>query len=78
MSKVRSMARRTKGFLRRLHEDETGPNTVEWILLIVVALVVLIGIYVIVQWVRSSSEGQATEMEQQREKAVDDMKNFNP
>ena len=44
------MLRKARKFAARLHEDESGPNTVEWILLIIVALVVLIGIYLFVQW----------------------------
>jgi Flp pilus assembly pilin Flp len=44
------MLRRAREFAARLHEDESGPNTVEWVLLIIVALVVLIGIYLFVQW----------------------------
>ena len=44
------MLRKARQFARRLHEDESGPNTVEWVLLIIVALVVLIGIYIFVQW----------------------------
>ena len=34
--------------LRRLHDDESAPNTVEWVLLIIVAMIVLAGIYVFV------------------------------
>ncbi|MFT5289091.1 MAG: Flp pilus assembly pilin Flp [Planctomycetota bacterium] len=44
------MLRRARKFAARLHKDESGPNTVEWVLLIIVALVVLIGIYLFVQW----------------------------
>ncbi len=44
------MLARTKKTLRRLHEDETGPNTVEWILIIIVALVLLIAIYKFAQF----------------------------
>ena len=44
------MLQRARNFAVRLHEDESGPNTVEWVLLIIVALVVLIGIYLFVQW----------------------------
>jgi hypothetical protein len=39
------MLQRVRRFAIRLHEDESGPNTVEWVLLIIVALVVLVGIY---------------------------------
>ncbi len=39
------MLQRVRRFAVRLHEDESGPNTVEWVLLIIVALVVLVAIY---------------------------------
>lgn len=44
------MIERTKKLLRELHEDESGPNTVEWILLVIVALLVLIAIFYMAQW----------------------------
>ncbi|MEM1164757.1 MAG: hypothetical protein AAGI30_00525 [Planctomycetota bacterium] len=44
------MIDRTRAYLSRLHRDESGPNTVEWILLIIVALVILIGIYFFAQY----------------------------
>ncbi|MEM8835984.1 MAG: hypothetical protein AAGD00_09210 [Planctomycetota bacterium] len=39
------MIDRFKNVARRLHEDESGPGTVEWVLLIIIALIVLIVIY---------------------------------
>ena len=50
------MLRRVREFAARLHKDETGPNTVEWILLIIVALVILAGIYLFVKWAFGSLE----------------------
>lgn len=44
------MLRRTKQFFTELHEDETGPNTVEWVLLVIVALLVLLAIFLMAQW----------------------------
>lgn len=44
------MLQRLKKFAVRLHRDESGPNTVEWILLIIVALVVLIAVYAFSQY----------------------------
>lgn len=41
---------RTRKFLKKFHEDESGPNTVEWILLVIVALLVLLAIFLIAQW----------------------------
>lgn len=45
------MLTEAKGFFRKLHQDESGPNTVEWVLLIIVALIVLLGIFFLAQWV---------------------------
>ena len=45
------MLQRVRRFAIRLHEDETGPNTVEWVLLIIVALIVLVAIWAFVQFV---------------------------
>ena len=39
------MLQRVRRLALDLHEDESGPNTVEWVLLIIVALIVLVGIY---------------------------------
>jgi len=44
------MLQKARNFATRLHEDESGPNTVEWVLLIIVALVILAAIYLFVQW----------------------------
>ena len=71
------LARRTKSFFKRLHEDETGPNTIEWVLLIIVALIVMAAIYYIVQWVLGSGveEGKTVDKERGASKgAADKMK----
>ena len=39
------MLQRVRRLAIDLHEDESGPNTVEWVLLIIVALIVLVGIF---------------------------------
>ena len=39
------MLKAVRRFAVRLHRDESGPNTVEWVLLIIVALLVLVAIY---------------------------------
>lgn len=44
------IVKKAKQFFGRLHEDETGPGTVEWMLLVTVALVVLVAIYYVAQW----------------------------
>ncbi|MHC4140330.1 MAG: Flp family type IVb pilin [Planctomycetota bacterium] len=50
------MLQRVRRFAIELHEDESGPNTVEWILLIIVALVILVAIYAFVKWVMGKIE----------------------
>lgn len=78
MTAVRALGQRTKRFFLRLHEDQTGPNTIEWILLVVVALVVMIGIYLIVQWAGEETTGQAEQMQTERQKAKDAMNKLTP
>lgn len=58
------MLRRARRFATRLHRDESGPNTVEWVLLIIVALVVLIGIYLFVQWAFGELEGKTEDFQE--------------
>ena len=57
------MLRRARKFATRLHQDESGPNTVEWVLLIIVALVVLVAIYLFVQWAFDKLGEKKTEFE---------------
>ena len=45
------MLQRTRRFALRLHRDESGPNTVEWVLLIIVALILLLAIFWFARWV---------------------------
>ncbi len=53
------MLQRVRRLAIDLHEDESGPNTVEWVLLIIVALVILVAIYFFVQWaIGKVKEGQ--------------------
>ncbi len=35
----------------RLHEDESAPNTVEWVLLIIIGLIILVAIFIFAQFV---------------------------
>ena len=55
--------RKAKRFIRELHEDETAPSTVEWMMLITVALVVLVAIYYVARWAISSTEDAAKKVE---------------
>jgi flagellar biogenesis protein FliO len=53
------MLQRVRRFAIELHEDESGPNTVEWVLLIIVALLILVAIYFFVNWaIKKVQEGQ--------------------
>ena len=45
------ITKKVRSFFADLHEDESAPNTVEWILLVIVALIVLLAIFLISQWV---------------------------
>ncbi|MHC4887667.1 MAG: hypothetical protein ACYTGH_21520 [Planctomycetota bacterium] len=52
-----------KALLQRLHRDEKGTGTVEWMLLITVALVVLVAIYYFVQWAMEGTAEAAKSVE---------------
>jgi len=45
------MLQRARRFAVRLHKDESGPNTVEWVLLIIIALILLLAIFAFAKWV---------------------------
>ena len=45
------MLQRVRRFAVRLHRDESGPNTVEWVLLIIIALILLLAIFTFAKWV---------------------------
>ena len=64
------MLRSVRRFAIRLHRDETGPSTVEWVLLIIIALVVLVAIYAFIKFVMGK-------MDEGKDK-VDDMEFENP
>ena len=57
------MIKKAKQFVRELHEDETGPGTVEWMLLVTVALVVLVAIYYVAQWAITQTGEAARKVE---------------
>lgn len=50
------MLTNVRSFFVDLHEDETGPTTVEWILLVVVGLIILAAIFIFARYL-----GQRTE-----------------
>ncbi len=45
------MMQRIRRFAADLHEDESGPNTVEWVLLIIIGLIILLIIFWFANWV---------------------------
>ena len=47
----------------RLHKDESGPNTVEWVLLIIVALIILLLIFWFAQFVYETFQTKAQEVQ---------------
>lgn len=61
------MIDRMKQFAIRLHKDETGPNTVEWILLIIIALVILIAVYFFADYALERFNTRSDELKQQGE-----------
>ena len=57
------MLKNVRRFALRLHKDESGPNTVEWVLLIIVALIVLVAIYAFVQMVMDKMDEGKSKVE---------------
>ena len=47
---MKTQIQKFRQMLVRLHKDEAAPNTVEWILLIIVGLLVLVGIFMFAQY----------------------------
>ena len=66
----------TKNFLRRLDEDESAPNTVEWVLLVIVALIILIAIWYIARWAMRKGDTGTQEVQQQIDSGKQDAENF--
>ncbi len=57
------MLQHVRRFAIRLHEDETGPNTVEWVLLIIVALIILLLIFWFASWVYETFQAKAEDVQ---------------
>jgi len=45
------MLNRVKNLMADLHKDESAPNTVEWVLLIIIALILVVAIFVFANFV---------------------------
>ncbi|MBP5233266.1 MAG: hypothetical protein J6333_07650 [Planctomycetes bacterium] len=66
----------TKNFLRRLDEDESAPNTVEWVLLVIVALIILVAIWFIARWAMQKGDTGAQDVQKQIESGTQDAKDI--
>jgi len=52
-----------RSFLKELHEDESGPNTVEWILLIIIALILVVVIFIFANWAIDRFQNKAQQVQ---------------
>jgi Flp pilus assembly pilin Flp len=59
------MLQRVRNFAVRLHKDERGPNTVEWLLLIIIALVLLVVIYKFAKWAKTKFQQGTTTLQEE-------------
>ncbi len=66
----------TKNFLRRLDEDESAPNTVEWVLLVIVALIILVAIWFIARWAMQKGDTGSQDVNKQIEAGTQDAKDI--
>lgn len=71
-----SIVKRTNRFLKRLDGDESAPNTVEWVLLIIVALIVMTAIYFIAQWVLGGGATEAKKVDTGRASTTTEAEKF--
>ncbi len=67
---MKALSSRFSGLFRRYHKDDSAPTTIEWILLLVVALIVMVIIYTVVSWVSKDAGDQKGKMENKRNDAV--------
>ncbi len=50
------MLSKARRFMLSLHEDESGPTTVEWIMLLIVGVIILAGIFVFARYMKGRSD----------------------
>ncbi len=67
---MKALSSRFSGLFRRYRKDDSAPTTIEWILLLVVALIVMVIIYTVVVWVSGDAGKQKTAMEGKRNDAI--------
>ena len=48
---MKALSSRFSGLFRLYRKDDSAPTTIEWILLLVVALIVMVIIYTVVTWI---------------------------
>ncbi|GHV18926.1 hypothetical protein AGMMS49959_02150 [Planctomycetales bacterium] len=65
------LTKKMRNFAQKLHDDESAPGTVEWVLLVIVGLIVMVAIYYIANWVLSSGASEAGTVDDARTKAKD-------
>ncbi len=67
---MKALSSRFSGLFRRYRKDDSAPTTIEWILLLVVALIVMVIIYTVVNWISTDAGAQKGTMEEKRDAAV--------
>ncbi|MHC4887668.1 MAG: hypothetical protein ACYTGH_21525 [Planctomycetota bacterium] len=66
---MKAIGKKTRNFFKALHNDESAPGTVEWILIVIVALIVMTAIYFIAQWVLEGGAKEASDVSKNRGEA---------
>jgi len=57
------MLQRVRSLATRLHKDESAPNTVEWVLLIIIGLILLVAIFAFAQFVITQFKDRQSDVE---------------
>ncbi len=73
---MKNIKERTKKFFKALHEDESAPGTVEWVLMVIVALIIMAVIYYIAQWVIEGGSDEAKNVDSERSDTNKDRDKF--
>ncbi|MDR0868619.1 MAG: hypothetical protein LBP75_09165 [Planctomycetota bacterium] len=60
------LTKKMRNFAKKLHDDESAPGTVEWVLLVIVALIVMVAIYYVARWVLQSGAEEAKDVDSGR------------
>lgn len=73
---MKNIRKRAGDFFKALHKDESAPGTVEWVLMIIVALIIMAVIYYIAQWVMEGGTEEAEAVNDQRDAAHSDQESI--